>query len=159
MVDVSRYIDTNAHKQSQPSQQKPACSQQSHNMLNFCEACAAICCECDLWQPITQDKKDYLFSKEKEQSSKQKKYSNDFRKVVISNSIPDALRDSHTSDAKNLAINLAMLTYGNRPNAIKFARANNSDLLRALKHLMETRLNAYANIMSMSLLTSTYKVS
>ena len=35
-----------------------------------------------------------------------------------------------------------MLAYGNRANAMKFARANNSDLLRALKHLMETRLNA-----------------
>ena len=35
-----------------------------------------------------------------------------------------------------------MLAYGNRPNAMKFARANNSDLLRALKHLMETRLKS-----------------
>ena len=34
-----------------------------------------------------------------------------------------------------------MLAYGNRPNAMKFARANNSNLLRALKHLMETRLS------------------
>ena len=34
-----------------------------------------------------------------------------------------------------------MLAYGNRPNAIKFAWANNSDLLQALKHLMVTRLN------------------
>ena len=52
--------------------------------------------------------------------------------------MPNALRDLHTSDPKDLAINLAMLAYGNRPNAMKFARANNSDLLRALKHLMET---------------------
>ena len=41
---------------------------------------------------------------------------------------------------KNLALNLAMVAYGNRQSAIMFARANNSDLFRALKHLMETRL-------------------
>ena len=43
-------------------------------------------------------------------------------------------------NTKDLAINLWMPAYGNRQNAITFARANNSDLLRALKHLMETRL-------------------
>ena len=41
-----------------------------------------------------------------------------------------------------------MLAYGNRANAMKFARANNSDLLRALKHLMETRLNCFKQIIS-----------
>ena len=35
--------------------------------------------------------------------------------------MPNALRDLHTSDAKDLAINLAMIAYGNRPNAMKFA--------------------------------------
>ena len=43
-------------------------------------------------------------------------------------------------NTKNLAINLMMIAYGNQQNATTFARANNSDLLRALKHLMETRL-------------------
>ena len=43
-------------------------------------------------------------------------------------------------NAKDLTIDLAMLAYGNRQSAIKFARANNSDLLQALKHLMGTRL-------------------
>ena len=33
-----------------------------------------------------------------------------------------------------------MVAYGNRQNAIAFARAHNSNLLRALKHLLETRL-------------------
>ena len=33
-----------------------------------------------------------------------------------------------------------MVVYGNRQNAIALARANNFDLLRSLKHLMETRL-------------------
>ena len=44
-------------------------------------------------------------------------------------------------NTKDLAINQTMVAYGNRPNATAFARANNSDLLRSLKHLMETRLN------------------
>ena len=43
-------------------------------------------------------------------------------------------------NTKNLAINQTMVAYGNRQNAIAFVRANNSDLLRSLKHLMETRL-------------------
>ena len=44
-------------------------------------------------------------------------------------------------NAKDLTIELTMVAHGNRQNAIKLARANNSDLLRALKHLIETRLN------------------
>ena len=43
-------------------------------------------------------------------------------------------------NTKDLAINHTMVPYGNRQNATAFARANNSDLLRSLKHLMETRL-------------------
>ena len=54
----------------------------------------------------------------------------------------DALRDLLPPDEKDLAINLAMVAYGNRQNAIKLVRANNSDLLQALKHLMEPRLSA-----------------
>ena len=44
-------------------------------------------------------------------------------------------------NTKDLAINQAMVAYGNRQNATAFARANNSDLLRLLKHLMEARLS------------------
>ena len=50
-LDASRCMDTNAHKHSQPSQQKPASSQQSRTCWTFarvCEACAAIFCDCDL---------------------------------------------------------------------------------------------------------------
>ena len=41
---------------------------------------------------------------------------------------------------KNLTIDLTTHIYENRQNAIKFAGANNIDVLRALKQLMETRL-------------------
>ena len=40
-------------------------------------------------------------------------------------------------NTKDLTIELLMVAYGNQQNATKFARANNSDLLRALKHLMK----------------------
>ena len=43
-------------------------------------------------------------------------------------------------NTKDLAINQTMVAYGNRQNATEFAQTNNSDLLRSLKQLMETRL-------------------
>ena len=43
-------------------------------------------------------------------------------------------------NTKDLAINQTMVAYGNRQNATAFGRANNSVLLRSLKHVMETRL-------------------
>ena len=48
-------------------------------------------------------------------------------------------------NTKDLAINQTMVAYGNRQKATAFARANNSDLLRSLKHLMETRLQCAIN--------------
>ena len=62
-------MGTNAHKQFQPSQQKPASPQQIRTCWTFaraCEACAAMCCDCYLWKPIMQDKKRFsLFRKER----------------------------------------------------------------------------------------------
>ena len=46
-------------------------------------------------------------------------------------------------NTKDLAINQTMVAYGNRQNATAFARANNSNLLRSMKHLMGTRLYSY----------------
>ena len=73
-------------------------AKKSH-MFNICEACAAMCCDCDLWEPITQDKRDFLSFKKKSQGQN-KKYNNNFRKVVISRAIPDALRYLDTSKYK-----------------------------------------------------------
>ena len=42
-------------------------------------------------------------------------------------------------NANDFTIDLTMCAHKNRQNAIKFARANNCDLLRALKHLIKTR--------------------
>ena len=41
-------------------------------------------------------------------------------------------------NTKDLAINQTMVAYGNRKNATAFARASNSDLLRSLKHLIDS---------------------
>ena len=74
-------------------------STKSH-MLNFCEACAARCCYCDLWEPITPNKKTDFYYPKKRSKAQNKKYNNDFRTVVVSNSIPDALCDLNTSKYK-----------------------------------------------------------
>ena len=55
-------------------------------------------------------------------------------------------------NTKDLAINHTMVAYGNRQNATAFARANNSDLLRSLKHLIETRLKCEHRTLKMRLL-------
>ena len=61
------------------------------HMLNFCEACAAMCCDCDLLEPITQGTTRFSVLRKKKSKAKNKKCNNDFQKVVIFNSIPDAL--------------------------------------------------------------------
>ena len=71
---------------------------ESH-MLNYCEVCAAICFDCDLWEPIVQDTKRFSVF-QKRSKVKNKKKSNHFRKVAISSSIPDALCNLHTSEYK-----------------------------------------------------------
>ena len=50
-------------------------------------------------------------------------------------------------NTEDLTLELTMVAYEKRQNAIKFARANNSDLLRALKHLMETRLKKLTKVL------------
>ena len=76
----------------------------------------------------------------KKQSEKQKKNIDDFRNVGVSK-----YRMRYAiympQNIKDLTINQTMVAYGNRQNAKAFARANNSDLLRSLTHLMETRLH------------------
>ena len=66
---------------------KPCVLATKSHMLNFCEACASMCCDCDRWD---------FRSSEKRAKLKTKKCNNDFRKVVISNAIPDAFRDLHS---------------------------------------------------------------
>ena len=71
--------------------------------------------------------------KKKEQSQIQKKMTTTFRHFWLNTGC-----NTQSPNTKDLAINHMMVAYGNRQNATAFA--NNSILLRSLKHLMETRL-------------------
>ena len=77
----------------------------------------------------------------KKQSSKQKNVTTTFGKPLFLTQYWMRYVIYIPPNTKDLTINLAMIAYGNRQNETTFARASNSDLLRALKHLMETRLN------------------
>ena len=73
-------------------------------------------------------------------NQQRKKQKNNFGKSLFLIKYRMCSAISMPSNAKDLAINQTMVAYGNRQNATVFARSNNSDLLRSLKHLMETRL-------------------
>ena len=75
--------------------------------------------------------KIFTVLRKKKSKTKEQFYNNDFITQY----------QMHTSECKKYrTIELTMVTYGNRLNATKFAQANNYDLLRALKHLIKTRL-------------------
>ena len=59
------------------------------------------------------------------------------------------------SNTKDLAMIQTMAAYGNRQSATAFARANNSDLLRSLNHLMETRL--YSGLLTHGIYNTLYQ--
>ena len=102
-------------------------------MWNFCKACAAICCDCDLWEPIMQVTKDFV-SSEKKQSSKQKNTTMTLGKSLFLRQYRMRFAIYILLNTKDHVINLSMVAYGNQQNAITLAQANNSDCLRALKH-------------------------
>ena len=139
-LDVSWYMDTNDHKRSQPSQQKPASPQPNRTCWTFartCQACAAICRHCDLLKPTTQETKKILCPPKKRAKLKN---ITTFRKSLFLTKYRMRYAICMPPNTKDPATNQTMVAYGNRQNAIAFARANNFDLSRPLKHLMETRL-------------------
>ena len=127
VLDASRCMDTNNHKRSQPLQQKPASSQQPHTCWTFVRPVpryAVILCP-----------------PKKIAKLKTKKITTVFGKSLFLIKYRMRYATSMPPNTKDLAINQAMVGYGNWLNATAFARANNSNLLRSLKHSMETRLN------------------
>ena len=52
------------------------------HMLNFCEACAAICCDCDLQKPTTRETKK-IFCPKKRANPKTKKITTTFGKLLL----------------------------------------------------------------------------
>ena len=93
-----------------------------------------------------QRKKQKRFSvlRKKEQSQKQKKITTTFGKSLFLIKYRMRCAIYMPPNTKDLAINQTMVAYGSRQNATAFAWANHSDLLRSLKHLMETRLKLLA---------------
>ena len=77
---------------------------------------------------------------EKQQRKKQKKITTTFGKSLFLIKYRMRYAIYMPPNTKDLPINQTMVAYGNRQNATVFARANNSDWLRSLKHLMETGL-------------------
>ena len=61
-------------------------------------------------------------------------------------------------NTKDLAINQMMVAYGNRQNAIAFARVNHTGWLRPPKNLMETGLTSTVKFIVKSYYTSNYSV-
>ena len=118
---------------------KPA----SSHVLNFYEGLRGLCRDMLwLWSIETNNAKNkeyFLFCKKKSKP-KTKKILTTFGKSLFLIKYRIRYAIFMPPNTKELAINQTMVTYGNRPNATAFARANNSDLLRSLKHLMETRL-------------------
>ena len=141
-LDVSWCMGTNDHKQSSLHNKSLRARNKGRTCWTFAreyEGCAAICCDCDLWEPITQDTKDFL-SFEKRARLKTKDITTIFGKSLFLTRYRMRYAIQLSLDTKDLAMNLTTVTYRNRQNAKAFTQANNSDWLRALKDLMETRL-------------------
>ena len=116
---------------------KPCVLATKSHMLNFCES---LCCDVLwLWSIETnnaRNKNDFL-SRAK---PKAKIITTTFGKSLFPIKYRLRYAICMPPNTKDLTINQTMVAYGNRQNATAFAPANNSDLLRSLKHLMETRL-------------------
>ena len=113
------------------------------HMLNFCEGLRGLCRDMLwLWSIETnnaRNKKRFSVLRKKIKA-KNKKITTTFGKSLFLIKYQMRYAIYIPPNTKDLAINLTMVAYGNRENATTFARANNSDLLRELKHLTETRL-------------------
>ena len=144
-LDAPQCMDTYDHKRFQPSQQKPASSQQSRTCRTFARPVP--------WYAATviyrnhrnqQRKKQKSFSvlRKKEQSQKQKKITATFRMSLFLIKYRMRYVIYMPANTNDLAIIETMVAYGNLQNATPLAQANKSDLLWSLKHLMKTRLKA-----------------
>ena len=105
-----------------------------------CEAWAAMRCNCDFWKPRMQNTRNIFCLLEKRAKPRNNFITTIFVKSLFITQYRMCYAIYIPLNAKDLAIELRMVVHGNRQYAIKFARANNSDWLRALKHLIKTRL-------------------
>ena len=89
------------------------------HMLNFCEACAAICCYCNIWELIIQDTKK-IFCPLKKRAKLKTKAITAFGKSLFLTQYRMRYAIYMPSNTKDLAINLTMVAYENGQNAITF---------------------------------------
>ena len=82
------------------------------HMLNFCETCAAICCDCDLWEPIAQITKKFLSSKKREKLKP--KNITTFGKSLFLTQYWMRYAIYIPLNTKDLVINLVMVAYENQ---------------------------------------------
>ena len=139
-------------------------SLQARNMLNFYKSLRGLCRDMLWLWPIETDNagyKKYFLSSKKKTKLKRKNIPTTFGKLLFLTEFRMRYAIYTPPNTKDLAINQTMVAYGNRQNAIAFVRADNSDLLRSLKHLMKARLykesNSLFNLESSPLFT--YKIS
>ena len=114
------------------------------HISNFCDGLGSLCRDMLWLWPIETDnanhKKIFLSSEKNKLILKQKNLTATFGKSLFQTKYRMRYAIYVLQKTKDLAINQTMVAYGNRQKAIAIARANNSDLLESLKHLMETRL-------------------
>ena len=120
-------------------------SLQARNMLNFYKSLRGLCRDMLWLWPIETDNagyKKYFLSSKKKTKLKRKNIPTTFGKLLFLTEYRMSYEIYTPPNTKDLAINQTMVAYGNRQAAIAFAWANNLDLFRLLKHLIETRLFA-----------------
>ena len=127
-------------------------SLQARNKVVHVELLRSLCRDMLwLWSIETnnaRNKKDFLFSEKKSKAKNKKKITRTFGKLLFLLKHRTRYTIYMPPNTKDIAINQMMVAYGNRQNATAFARANDSDLLQSLKHLMETRLNDNTKIIN-----------
>ena len=116
------------------------------HMLNFCKGLRGLCRDM-LWlfYRNQQRKKQKIFSvlRKERAKLKTKRITTAFGKSLFLIKYRMRYAINMPPNTKYLAMKRTMVAYVNRQNATAFARANNSDLLRSLKQLMETRLSKF----------------
>ena len=132
---ASRCMDTNDHKLSQLSQK----SLQARNKVAHVELLWGLALPVP-WYAVTVIYRNQQRKKQKRAKLKTKILTTALGKSLFLIKYRIRCAIYMPPNTKDLAINQTMVTYGNWQNATVFARANNSDWLRSLKHLMETGL-------------------
>ena len=137
--DAFRCMDTNDHNWSQPSQQKPATSQQSRTCWTFARPVPRYAVTV-IYRNQQRKKQRFSVLRKKEAKPKTKKIMTTFGKSLSLTKYRMRYAIYMPPNTKDLAIDQTMVAYGNRQKTITLTWSNNSDLLWVLKHLMETRL-------------------